>query len=67
MKRIHLHVTKYAVGLLLPVRRFWNDTSGAVTVDWVVLTAAVLAMVTAFMAGFSADVNGFLVTLMASL
>ena len=26
------------------IRAFWNDTSGAVTVDWVVLTAALVGL-----------------------
>ena len=47
--------------------QFWNDTSGAVTVDWVVLTAAVVGMVIAFMAGFTEATDGFLVDLMAAL
>ena len=49
------------------VKLFLADTSGAVTIDWVALTAALVAMVVAFMSGFSADVDGFLATLMASL
>ena len=48
-------------------KQFLADMSGAVTVDWIVLTAALVAMVVAFMAGFTADVDGFLVSLMASL
>lgn len=27
-----------------PIRRFLTDTSGAVTVDWVVLTAAIVGL-----------------------
>lgn len=49
------------------IQRFLADPSGAVTVDWIVLTAAIVAMVVAFMAGFTTDVNEFLVILMASL
>ncbi len=26
------------------IKRFWKDDSGAVTVDWVVITAAVVAL-----------------------
>jgi ABC-type Na+ transport system ATPase subunit NatA len=53
--------------LMHQFKTFLNDSSGAVTVDWIVLTAALVAMVVAFMAGFTADVDGFLVVLMASL
>lgn len=49
------------------VKRFLADASGAVTVDWVAISAAVIAMVVVFMAGFTSDVNTFLVNLMASL
>lgn len=31
-----------------PIKAFLNDTSGAVTVDWVVLTAALVTMVITF-------------------
>lgn len=50
-----------------PIKAFLNDTSGAVTVDWVVLTAALVTMVITFFTSFTADINGFLITLMASL
>ena len=29
------------------IRKFWNDESGAVTVDWVVMTALVVGLATA--------------------
>lgn len=32
------------MGIIFPVRNFGNDESGAVTVDWVVLTAAVVVI-----------------------
>ena len=60
-------VEKHLAAAMGAWRRFWTQTSGAVTIDWVVLTAAVVAMVVAFMTGFTTDVNDFLVILMASL
>lgn len=53
--------------LLHQFKTFLNDSSGAVTVDWIAISAALIAMVIAFMAGFTTDVNNFLVVLMASL
>lgn len=37
--------------------RFWADTSGAVTVDWIAITGAVLAMVIAFFAYFNGEMG----------
>ncbi len=53
--------------LLQRFKTFLNDSSGAVTVDWIAISAALIAMVIAFMAGFTTDVNNFLIVLMASL
>lgn len=47
--------------------QFWKNTSGAVTVDWVVLTAAIVAMVVTFMAGFTTATDNFLVGLLDSI
>ena len=38
-------------------RRFYNDDSGAVTVDWVVLTAAVLGLTAVAMAGLRGNIS----------
>jgi hypothetical protein len=67
MKQHHAQTLRFWTARMAPLRRFCRQTSGAVTVDWVVLTAALVAMVVAFMAGFTADIDGFLVVLMAGL
>lgn len=41
-----------------PVHQFWNDESGAVTVDWVVLTAAVVGLVLMVFTVFTPQVFG---------
>ena len=38
---------------------FWSDTSGAVTVDWVVLLAGILGMIFIVMASISSGVSIF--------
>ncbi|MCC5971582.1 MAG: pilus assembly protein [Pararhodobacter sp.] len=40
------------------VKTFHNDESGAVTVDWVVLTAAVVGLAIAVVATLSSNVRG---------
>jgi Flp pilus assembly pilin Flp len=39
--------------------RFWRDTDGAVTVDWVVLLAGILGMIFIVMASISGGVQVF--------
>lgn len=39
------------------VQRFLADTTGAVTVDWVAITGAVLALVIAFFAYFNGEMG----------
>lgn len=39
------------------LKRFLADTSGAVTVDWVAITGAVLALVIAFFAYFNGEMG----------
>ena len=41
-----------------PLHEFWNDDSGAVTVDWVVLTAAVVGLVLMVFTVFTPEVFG---------
>ena len=67
MTHLDPHGTKPRPALMAALHGFWTQTAGAVTVDWVFLTATVVAMVVAFMSGFTTDVNDFLVILMASL
>ena len=67
MKQPFSQIKTFRATLSAHARHFWSQNSGAVTVDWVVLTATVVAMVTAFMAGFTTDVNEFLIVLMAGL
>jgi len=40
------------------IKRFHNDESGAVTVDWVVLTAAIVGLGIAVVASVSGGVRG---------
>lgn len=40
------------------IKRFHNDESGAVTVDWVVLTAAIVGLGIAVVASISGGVRG---------
>ena len=46
--------------MLKLVKRFLRDESGAVTVDWVVLTAAVVGLATAAYIGIETQTNLFL-------
>ncbi|WP_124110248.1 Flp family type IVb pilin [Palleronia sp. THAF1] len=55
------------------LKRFLADTSGAVTVDWVVITAAICGLAFAVLTliwgeseGVSAEVSGFLSTMSVS-
>lgn len=41
-----------------PFHLFWNDDSGAVTVDWIVLTAAVVGLVLMVFTVFTPEVLG---------
>jgi hypothetical protein len=41
------------------IRAFLADQSGAVTVDWVMLTATVIVMAMGFMATFTTDLTAF--------
>ena len=40
------------------LQAFWKDTSGAVTVDWIVLTAAVVALAVVSIAAIQSGTNG---------
>ena len=46
----------------LHLSRLWNDESGAVTVDWVVLTAAVVGLVLSVFTIFTPEVFGAAIT-----
>jgi hypothetical protein len=48
-------------------RSFLRREDGAVTVDFVVLTAAAIALVTGFFAAFSPAINSFLQGILARL
>jgi Flp pilus assembly pilin Flp len=48
-------------------RDFQRDQSGAVTVDWVVISAAVIAMVIGFFAVFTSDMGTATTNLMTMI
>ena len=59
--RLHLAPTR------LNRPSFLHSEDGAVTVDFVVLTAAAIALVTGFFAAFSPAINSFLQSILARL
>jgi Flp pilus assembly pilin Flp len=49
------------------LRRFWRGEDGAVSVDFVVLTGAAIALVTSFFAAFSPQITAFVAAIFAGL
>lgn len=58
---------KFDIKLPPLLRRFCGCETGAVSVDFVVLTGAAIALVTAFFAGFSPQITAFVAAIFAGL
>lgn len=53
--------------LIARARGFFRDQSGAVTVDWVAITGAVIAMVISFFAYFNGEMGTVTTSLIAMI